>query len=46
MGCEPGTWPVFISPSHWATLEIGAGKNKKGRGGHQDTRKKDDEKDS
>jgi hypothetical protein len=46
MGREPGMWTVFISPSHWATLEIKAGKDKKGGDGHQDKRKKDDEKDS
>jgi hypothetical protein len=27
MGREAGKWTVFISPSHWATLEIVAGKN-------------------
>ena len=28
MGREAGKWTVFVSPSHWATLEIVAGKNK------------------
>jgi hypothetical protein len=28
MGREPGKWTVFVSPSHWATLELGTGKDK------------------
>ena len=38
MGRESGRWTVFISPSHWATLEIVAGKDRdKERGdGHED----------
>jgi hypothetical protein len=36
MGREAGKWTVFISPSHWATLEIVAGKDKKGGDGHQE----------
>jgi hypothetical protein len=28
MGRESGKWTVFISPSHWATLELTAGKEK------------------
>jgi hypothetical protein len=28
MGREAGKWTVFISPSHWATLEIVAGKDR------------------
>jgi hypothetical protein len=28
MGHESGKWTVFISPSHWATLEIAAGKHR------------------
>ena len=28
MGREAGKWTVFVSPSHWATLEIVAGKDK------------------
>jgi hypothetical protein len=37
MGREAGKWTVFISPSHWATLELVAGKNRgKDGDGHQD----------
>jgi hypothetical protein len=32
MGREAGKWTVFVSPSHWATLEIAAGKDKGGDG--------------
>jgi hypothetical protein len=24
MGQEPGKWTVLVSPSHWATIEMGA----------------------
>ncbi|HZA10320.1 hypothetical protein [Mycobacterium sp.] len=24
MGRQPGEWTVFVSPSHWATIEVGA----------------------
>jgi hypothetical protein len=37
MGREAGKWTVFISPSHWATLELLAGKDRDKDGdGHQD----------
>jgi hypothetical protein len=38
MGREAGKWTVFISPSHWATLELVAGKDrdKTGGDGHED----------
>jgi hypothetical protein len=37
MGREAGKWTVFISPSHWATLELVAGKDRDKDGdGHQD----------
>jgi hypothetical protein len=36
MGREAGKWTVFISPSHWATLELLAGKDRDKDGdGHQ-----------
>ncbi len=41
MGREPGKWTVFISPSHWATLEIVAGKGKKRGDGHKDEHEDD-----
>lgn len=28
LGKEAGKWSVFLSPSHWATLELAAGKDK------------------
>jgi len=28
MGREDGKWTVFVSPSHWATLELATGKKK------------------
>ena len=41
MGREAGKWTVFISPSHWATLELVAGKDrdKDGDGGREDDHK-------
>lgn len=37
MGREAGKWTVFISPSHWATLELVAGKDRDKYGdGHHD----------
>jgi hypothetical protein len=37
MGREAGKWTVFISPSHWATLELVAGKDRDKDGdGHED----------
>jgi hypothetical protein len=49
MGREAGKWTVFVSPSHWATLEIVAGKDKdKGEdrdGGDDKDKDKDEEND-
>jgi hypothetical protein len=28
MGRDDGDWTVFVSPSHWATLELGADDDK------------------
>jgi hypothetical protein len=28
LGREDGNWTVFVSPSHWATLELATGKDK------------------
>jgi hypothetical protein len=45
MGSEEGKWTVFISPSHWATLELTAGKDKgEGKGKDKD-KDKDEDKD-
>jgi hypothetical protein len=29
LGREDGDWTVFVSPGHWATLEVGKGTEKK-----------------
>jgi hypothetical protein len=29
LGKESGKWSVFLSPSHWATLELNTGQDKK-----------------
>ena len=29
LGREDGDWTVFVSPGHWATIELGKGKKKK-----------------
>jgi hypothetical protein len=38
LGREPGKWTVFLSPSHWATLELtaGGGDKDKDDDGHED----------
>ena len=54
MGHEPGKWTVFVSPSHWATLELATGKDKDGKkedkptadeDHHEDEKGKKDKKD-
>jgi hypothetical protein len=53
MGREAGKWTVFLSPSHWATLELTAGKggdkgdgdDKGGDGDDKEKDKDDDDKD-
>jgi hypothetical protein len=40
LGKEAGKWSVFLSPSHWATLELADGKDK---GEGKDADKDDDE---
>lgn len=53
LGREPGKWTVFLSPSHWATLELTAGGGDKDNGdkdkhdngeGAEDHDKDDDDK--
>ncbi|UQX12284.1 hypothetical protein [Candidatus Mycobacterium methanotrophicum] len=48
MGREAGSWTVFLSPSHWATLELVTGKDsdKGDDGDHEDDDKGDDKDDS
>ena len=43
MGREAGKWTVFVSPSHWATLELATDKNKNkdGKDKHKDDKHKD-----
>jgi hypothetical protein len=40
MGHEPGKWTVFVSPSHWATLELVTGEDR-GKGDDKDKRNAD-----
>ena len=42
MGREAGKWTVFISPSHWATLELATGKDRDKEGGGEDEGKDKD----
>jgi hypothetical protein len=50
MGREAGKWTVFVSPSHWATLELVSGKNgdkkdkDQGKGKHEDDEDDDSDK--
>jgi len=43
MGREAGKWTVFVSPSHWATLELATDKNKNkdGKDKHKGDKHKD-----
>jgi hypothetical protein len=43
LGREAGKWTAYLSPSHWATLELATGKDKED-GDHKDE-KDDDHKD-
>jgi hypothetical protein len=55
LGREDGDWTVFVSPGHWATIELGKGakktkddkdeKDKDEKAEKKDTGDKDDEKD-
>ncbi|MGC1738346.1 hypothetical protein [Mycobacterium sp.] len=50
LGREAGKWTVFVSPSHWATLELETGKEKdkdkdKDKNEDDDDDKDDDDKD-
>ena len=48
LGRDEGDWTVFVSPSHWATLELETGKEKKSDDDKDkgDDEKKKDDKDS
>jgi hypothetical protein len=43
LGRDEGDWTVFVSPSHWATLELDTGNEKKS---DDDKKKSDDNKKS
>ena len=44
MGRDEGDWTVFVSPSHWATLELSTGDKDKKSDDDKD-KKSDDDKD-
>ena len=44
LGRDEGDWTVFVSPSHWATLELDTGKDQNGGNDKTDDKKGDDEK--
>jgi hypothetical protein len=44
MGRDDGEWTVFVSPSHWATLELSTGDDNDN--GDAEKKKNDDKKDS
>jgi hypothetical protein len=47
LGRDEGDWTVFVSPSHWATLELNAGQDeKKGDDNKDGDSKSDNEKDT
>jgi hypothetical protein len=54
LGRDEGDWTVFVSPSHWATLELDTGNEKKSdddkksddKKSDDDKKKSDDKKDS
>lgn len=45
MGRESGQWTVFLSPSHWATLELTAGKGEDESKGKDEDQDRDEGKD-
>jgi hypothetical protein len=47
LGREDGEWTVFVSPGHWATIELGKGKKQqKDEKDEKDTKDEKDEKDA
>jgi hypothetical protein len=46
MGRDEGDWTVFVSPSHWATLELDTGKDSNGGDDKQSGNGKGSDKDS
>jgi hypothetical protein len=45
LGRDEGDWTVFVSPSHWATLELDTGKDSNGGGDKNSNDDKDDDND-
>jgi len=50
LGRDEGDWTVFVSPSHWATIELDTGNEKKSdddkdKKSDDDKKKKDSDKD-
>jgi hypothetical protein len=45
LGRDEGDWTVFVSPSHWATLELDTGKGSNGGGDKKSDDDKDDDND-
>jgi hypothetical protein len=45
MGREAGKWTVFVSPSHWATLELVSGKDRDKQDNDQHKGKHEEDKD-
>ena len=43
LGREDGDWTVFVSPSHWATLELDTGQDKGKDDKKSDDKKSDDD---
>lgn len=46
LGRDEGDWTVFVSPSHWATLELDTGREQSGGNDDKDDKKSDDDNDS
>jgi hypothetical protein len=45
LGREPGNWTVFVSPSHWATLELATGNDDKDKDEGKHEERDEDDKD-
>jgi hypothetical protein len=45
LGRDGGNWSVLVSPSHWATLEVGKGKTKDRDDKDKDAKDSKDDKD-
>jgi hypothetical protein len=45
LGRDEGDWTVFVSPSHWATLELDTGKDTSGEDDNKDDKKSDNDED-